>query len=410
MTGCAGRNENKNAMIFNRNHGKWLKEVGRKTTSFMLQYVKNHCKGGKSMENTRRIYIDNIRWITVCIVILYHVIYMFNGVQTFGVIGPFKERQWQDAFQYLVYPWFMALLFVVSGMAARYYLERHTAREYLTDKTRKLLVPSTIGLFVFQWILGYFNMKISGAFENFQAVPGIVRYVIMAISGIGVLWYIQVLWIFSMLLLLVRKIEKDRLWNLGAKVPVWLLVLMTVCVYGAAQILNTPVVTVYRFGIYGFCFFAGYFLFSHDEVVERLCRWGWWLLTVAVVVGIFYTVRYFGENYAIEPVVNTLSACVYCWFAILAILSIMKQYGDRENAVTRWMIKKSWGLYIFHYLPLAMAACSLKCFAPGLPAGIVYLLVTISSFGGALLLNAVISRIPWIRWCVLGIKKEKTNV
>ena len=39
-------------------------------------------------------------------------------------------------------------------------------------------------------------MKISGALESFESVPGIVRYVIMAISGIGVLWYIQVLWIF----------------------------------------------------------------------------------------------------------------------------------------------------------------------------------------------------------------------
>ena len=44
------------------------------------------------MDNTRRIYLDNIRWITVCIVVIYHVIYMYNGVQPFGVIGPFKRR------------------------------------------------------------------------------------------------------------------------------------------------------------------------------------------------------------------------------------------------------------------------------------------------------------------------------
>lgn len=170
--------------------------VGRKTTFFMVKYVKNNCKGGKSMDNTRRIYLDNIRWITVCIVVIYHVIYMYNGVQPFGVIGPFKEEQLQDAFQYLVYPWMMALLFTVSGMTVRYYLEKHNLKECIRDKTRKLLVPSTIGLFIFQWILGYYNMKISGAFESFESVPGIVRYVVMAISGIGVLWYIQVLWIF----------------------------------------------------------------------------------------------------------------------------------------------------------------------------------------------------------------------
>lgn len=75
-----------------------LREVGRKATFYMLKYVKNNCKGGKNMDNTRRIYLDNIRWITVCIVVIYHVIYMYNGVQPFGVIGPFKEQQLQGCF------------------------------------------------------------------------------------------------------------------------------------------------------------------------------------------------------------------------------------------------------------------------------------------------------------------------
>lgn len=362
------------------------------------------------MKSERKLYLDNIRWITVCIVVLYHVIYIFNGVQTFGVIGPFKERQIQDVFLYLVYPWFMALLFVVSGMSARYYLEKHSRKEFIRDKTRKFLVPSTIGLFVFQWILGYYNMQISGAFEDLQAVPGVILYVIMALSGIGVLWYIQVLWVLSMLLLLIRKVEKDRIWAFGAKAPVWFLLLLTVCLYGAAQILNTPVVTVYRFGIYGFCFFAGYFLFSHDEVIERLSRWWILLLAAAVGIGIFYTVRYFGENYAAEPVINNPAACAYCWLAILGILAFMKKYGNYKNKVTEWMARKSWGLYVFHYLPLAMSAYYLKNYAPELPAVAAYFIVGVSSFVGALLLNEIISRIPVLRWSVLGLKKGKKQM
>ena len=204
----------------------------------------------------------------------------------------------------------------------------------MRDKTRKLLVPSTIGLFVFQLILGYYNMKISGAFESFGSVPGIVQYVIMAISGIGGLWYIQVLWIFSMLLLPVRKFERDRIWKTGGKASVWLLVLLTALLYGFSHVLNTPVVTVYRFGIYGFCFFTGYFIFSHDEVVERLSKWWGIFLIAAGATGIFYTIGYFGENYAVEPVLNNLPACIYCWFSILAILAFMKKYGNSENKIT----------------------------------------------------------------------------
>ena len=110
----------------------------------------------------RRYDVDNIRWMTVVLVVLYHVIYMYNGIVTAGVVGPFHEVQYQDAFQYVLYPWFMLILFIISGMSSRFYLEKHTIREFVRARTRKLLVPSTVGLFAFQWMLGYFNMAISG--------------------------------------------------------------------------------------------------------------------------------------------------------------------------------------------------------------------------------------------------------
>ena len=274
------------------------------------------------MSSSRKPYLDNIRWATVVLVVIYHVIYMFNGVQPFGVIGPFREHQFQDGFLYLVYPWFMALLFVVSCMSARYCLQSHTTKQFLKDKTRKLLVPSTIGLFVFQWILGLYNVKIGGGVD-FSAIPKPVLYLIAVLSGVGPLWYIQMLWLFSVLLLAVRKMEKDRFWNFCSKAPVWSIALLVIVVYGSAQVLNTPVVTVYRFGIYGFSFFAGYFLFSHDEVMERLCKWWWMFDLAAAVLGISYTLRYLGENYAVAPVLNNIHACAYCWFAILGILTTM---------------------------------------------------------------------------------------
>ena len=48
------------------------------------------------------------------------------------------------------------------------------------------------------------------------------------------------------------------------------ILLMALVIWGAAQILNTPVVVVYRFGYYGAAFLLGYFVFSHDEVIARL--------------------------------------------------------------------------------------------------------------------------------------------
>jgi hypothetical protein len=176
------------------------------------------------------------------------------------VIGSFQKVQYQDSLQYLLYPWFMVLLFVVSGMSSGYYLEKHIEKEFIRSRTRKLLVPGTIGVIIFGWIQGYYNMLISNA------------------------------------------------------------------------------------------------------------------------------------------------------FATLAIIAFMKVHGNSVNAFTGWMQKKSWGLYIFHYLPLSMTAWYLSIYASGMPAFFHYFLTLLAGFAGGVLLYEIISRIPILRWCVLGIKKEKKDV
>ena len=356
----------------------------------------------------RKTYLDNIKWITVVLVVLYHVIYIFNGVQPFGVIGPFKEVQYQDLFMYIVYPWFMLLLFVVSGMSARYALNNKTDKEFMRSRTTKYLVPSTIGLFVFGWILGYFNMLIGGAFDSMgDAVPGPVLYIIMSISGIGPLWYIQLLWFFSLILVLIRKIEKDRLYPKLAKTPVPVIIAMVLPIWGAAQILNTPVVVVYRFGFYGLGFLLGYFVFSHDEVMDRLEKWWIPLTVLGTASGVLYTITFWGENYAEHIVLDTLICNLFAWFETIGILAFMKKWGNFENAFSKWMVSKSWGLYVFHYLPIAVSGVYLVRITPALPPVVIYICVTIAAFACAIILYEIISRIPFLRWSILGIKKQK---
>ena len=366
--------------------------------------VKNNGKGGKIM---RKTYLDNIRWITVSLVVIYHVIYIFNGVTRYGIIGPFRANQPQDLFQYMVYPWFMLLLFVVSGMSARFELDKVTAKEFVRKRTRKLLVPSTIGLLVWGWVMGYYNMLIGGAFEQMGAVPKPILFLIMCVSGTGPLWYIQLLWIFSILLLVIRKIDNNRLWHLCGDAGTVAALVLTVVIYGAAQILNTPVIVVYRFGIYGAGFLIGYFVFSHDEVMDRLER-NWILLSsLGAASGVMFVVMYWGQSYPDHEVLDTFVCNLFAWLGTLGVLAFMKKCGGFENHFANWMKKRSFGLYVFHYLPIAVSAWYLKMYAPQLSPFIIYMLVGVSGFGGAFLLNGVIRKIPIIRWCVLGIRKEK---
>ena len=143
------------------------------------------------MENKRRHYLDNIRWVVTIVVILYHVIYMYNAEGIAGVLGKITNQrvQYQDAFQYAVYPWLMPIFFIVSGISAKLYLDHHTGKEFAKDKTIRLLLPTTIGLVVCHFVQGIINIQLSDAYETMSAIPfpGNVIGITIAtvLSGIG---------------------------------------------------------------------------------------------------------------------------------------------------------------------------------------------------------------------------------
>jgi len=361
----------------------------------------------------RRYYVDNVRWVTVVLVVIYHVLYMYNAEGILGGIGKITDLsvQYYDIFMYLVYPWFMPVLFIAAGMSSRYYLDGHSDREFVKSRTRKLLVPSTIGLFAFQFIQGYVSLSLGDAFAELAAagVPGPVIFLIMIASGSGVLWFIHLLWIYSMLLVLFRKTEKGRLLKLGAGAPLWLILLFFIPVWGAGQFLNTPIVSVYRFGLYFAFFFLGYYVFSNDAVMDKLKRCAPALIALGVTLCVAFSVRYFviddGMHYADVLVNRGLLYAAAAYFGALAMLAGMARYGDFRNDLTAWMSRKSFGLYVFHYLGISSVALLIA--KPGLiPAPAVYVLSLAAGFVFGYGLYAVISRIPYYRWAVLGICEE----
>ncbi len=354
----------------------------------------------------RRHYLDRLRCSTVLIVVIYHVFYIYNGL-TPGVLGPLSERQPQDAVQYLLYPWMMVLLFLIAGASARYSLDKRGAKAFFRERTRRLLVPSTLGVLAFGWIQGWISMAISQAFASIpDTVPGPVYFLIMTASGISVLWFAQVLWLCSALAALLRRCEKGRLYELCGRLGPAAVLLLGVPLWLSGLVLNTPVITVYRFGLYGFAFLLGYFVFAHKEVIARLVPLRVPLALAAAALGAYYTATRFGENYAVAPASNCLPAMAYGWIMCLALFAWAKKYWDSPTALSAWLAKRSFGLYVLHYLPLSAAAYALRTYTsvPALPC---YLLTALAAFGGALLLNALVSRVPLVRWLVLGIGKEQ---
>lgn len=353
----------------------------------------------------RKFYLDNIRWITVLMVVIYHAFFIFNSViPDMGM--PFHEGQYQDIVLYILYPWFMILLFIVSGMSARYYLEKHPSRDFVRSRTRKLLIPSTIGLLVTGWIQGYISMCISGAFKTMHnTLPDVVMYFILVLSGTGVLWFVQLLWLFSMVLVIVKHFERGRIYAMTEKTSMLGIIFLVIPLWLSGLILNTPVITVYRFGIYSAAFFLGYFLFAHDAVIERISRWRYIFIAAAVILGAVYLFLHFGENYAAMPVMGSFSAACFAWAAILAIFGSGKAWMDKTSVLSEFMRKKSWGIYIFHYLVMSATAYLLRRYTTfhELPC---YLVTGAAAIPGSLIVYEIIARAPFFRWCILGIERE----
>jgi len=366
----------------------------------------------------RKYWIDNLRWVTVLLVLLYHVIYLYNNKGVFGGVGGFGDGpQYQDVVMYVLYPWFMPLLFLLAGISARYALTRHSIGAWFKSRTRKLLVPSTIGLFVIHWIVGYFNTHIEGT-DMLAAVPQPIKYIVWAFNGTGPLWFIQLLWVLSLVLLVVKKLDaKDKLWNWCRKIGITWIILFGILFWLAHQtLIMTPTIVsadtkiilagmynLYKPFFYIVPFLLGYFVFSHDEVQKKVQKVWIPLMGCAVVAGSVLIITTFGENNTTPQYLRSPLNNIYGWLMCLAMMGWFKACFDRTGHFAKYMTRTSFGLYIVHYLFIASLGYMMKYYTE-LPPVAIYLILAVAVFTLSPLTYEILHRIPIIKWCVFGEK------
>ena len=363
----------------------------------------------------RKHWIDNLRWITVLLVLLYHVFYFYNNKGVVGGIGGFGNGpQYQDIVMYILYPWFMPLLFILAGISARYALARHTGKDWFKARTRKLLVPSTIGLLFFGVFIGWFNSMSSPAGDALKDLPVPVRYIIWTISGTGPMWFIQDLWLLSLLLLIVRRFDSgNKFYEVCGKMNVMTMIFIGAFFWiGHQTLIDNPsptgiggLLNLYKPIFYAIPFLMGYFIFAHERVQEMLGRI--WIPTMicAVISGAILVITTFGQNNTSPQYLGSPLNNIYSWLMCLAMMGWFKARFDRTGGFASYMTGASYGIYIVHYLIIVSLGTILKNQELIAPVWI-YLLLSIAVFTISPLLYEIIRRIPFLRWCVLGEKKQ----
>ena len=369
------------------------------------------------MMKQRYYFVDNLRWVTVVLVLIYHVFYNYNAQGVFGGIGGFREHQWWDTVCTVLYPWFMTLMFIVAGASSRYALKCRTTKEFRRERTRKLLVPSTLGLLLFGGALGALNITAGGGWDAMPAdMPFVAKYLIAVVSGTGPLWFIQDLYVFSLLLFVVRKVlDADRVeaWidrlsfrGISSVLFAFFLLLGTLAQTQIDEVGTFDgLLNLYRPIYYFGAFLVGYYIFSSRRIHEYLSAQCVPFSILAVAWGIFFCVRFYGEDYSSPAALQSFACNIFCWSMTLALFGLFKRRFDCSTPFSQYMTRSSFGLYIVH-----MTVCTSSCLllkGTALPLWLIYMLALIATFAGSVALWEILRRIPFVRWCMFGINSKK---
>ena len=163
---------------------------------------------------------------------------------------------------------------------------------------------------------------------------------------------------------------------------------------------------LYKPVFYFVVFLMGYFVFSHDEVQDKVRKAWLPLMICAVIAGIVLIVTTWGENNTSPQYLCSPMNCLYGWLMCLALIGLFNARYDCTNRFSQYMTRSSYGFYIVHYLVVAAFGYQMKVYTD-LPPVAMYIILTVAVFALTPVIYEVLHRIPFIRWCVFGEKKPQ---
>ena len=300
----------------------------------------------------RKYYIDNMKSFVIILVLIFHVVSSFasngstlnfnsEGIEAFDSIG------------YLIYPWFMILMFILSGMTAYYSLKKRKAGKFLSERVKSILLPFIVYQLTIGILISSFSFKVNNSEEVFKKLPEGVIKVIKILSGMGPSWFLIHLFVTSIFFIIVYKMfDLEKLKEKTKNINLIGLILLLIPIYLSGQF--GYLALTYRIPLYTLAFFLGYIVFSNEEVLEMLSRNGLVLWVITLVLGAIQMYIYWGKVY--QHIVNEPLVIAFSWFAILSVLGTFYKRFNYTNDKLSDFSNISFGVYLLHYIFLTVGA------------------------------------------------------
>ena len=294
-------------------------------------------------------YIDNLRWLTVSLLIIYHAAIAYNTWGEANYIFFEEVRPLSFAVTFIS-PWFMPLMFLLAGASARFSLEKRGYAAFIRERFARLGIPFLFGVLAIAPILSYAADVTHNGYEGgylshyavfFSRFTDLTGY-----DGgftLGHFWFLGVLIIVSLLSCAVIK-AGERIPEARRKTALTAAgIVLSVAAVGAADVrlFGKQIVTC-------FCvYLLGYYFVSSREFTAKLARFGIiftavFLISSAADAWLFsYTEGFGGLNTAL-------------WYAatasaLPALICLGHSFLDRANDLTKRFSRISYMFYILHF-------------------------------------------------------------
>ena len=340
----------------------------------------------------RRLDLDWVRILAFGLLIFYHVgmLYVSWGFH----IKSAHRLIWLEPVMLFLNPWRLSLLFLVSGVATRFMLGKHTLLSFARARSVRLLVPLIFGMLAIVPPQAYDQIV-----ESLGYPAGFADFYVRHYLAFGAqfcpnpcivlptwnhLWFVVYLWVYTMALVGVLALwPAVANWlasKLAAAVSGPRLLILPCLLFAAWRVFLFPVFPSthalfgdwYNHSDYATAFLLGFLLAKQEGTWRAIERQRWVALTVAAALFIAFLLLRWGLGAAPAPSLalrfsaTTAYGC-YQWLAIVAVLGFARRHFTADGPVRRYLTDAIFPYYIVHQTAIIMIAHALH--GSGLSAG-----------------------------------------
>lgn len=293
-------------------------------------------------------YIDNLRTVTVSLLIIYHAAMAYNSWGEanyifFGRVNPIAS------IVVFMSPWFMPVMFLLAGVSASFSMKKRGCADFIKERFQRLGIPFLFGVAFINPILSYIADKSHNGYDGSYFAHYSVYFTrftdLTGYDGgftLGHFWFIAVLIVISCIGCGVIKVIDYAVGNNRSAMFIINIILMLLAVASFDITLWSKKIPTYL------CvYLLGYYLFSKQDFIEKLVSFKWLFIVAFVLFSAMNVVLFvYVEDYQL---LNTI--CNYLSFAIgiPALICFGKTCLDYADTVSRYCAKLSYVFYIVHF-------------------------------------------------------------